>query len=157
MIFFLFYLEKGEFAFASYFDFDSDDAWADFTNDERFDDLRIAVAMFKKVDPAEIVFMSFINENRFDTTSAGWQMDLVSDNSWKEIEDICNTAIKPDEVGEDAMLDMISQGSELMIKLLEEEKEQEQNNNTGDGTETIVEEETVEYYQPYYDPYYVSP
>ena len=89
--------------------------------------------------------------------SAGWQMDLVSDNSWKEIEDICNTAIKPDEVGEDAMLDMISQGSELMIKLLEEEKEQEQNNNTGDGTETIVEEETVEYYQPYYDPYYVSP
>lgn len=149
-------LEKGEFAFDRYYDFESDDAWADFTNDERFDDLRIAVAMFKKIDPAEIVFMSFINENRFDTTSAGWQMDLVSDNSWKEIEDICNTAIKPDEVGEDAMLDMISQGSELMIKLLEEEKEQEQNNNTG-GDETVVEEETVAYYQPYYDPYYVSP
>lgn len=150
-------LEKGEFAFDRYYDFDSDDAWADFTNDERFDDLRIAVAMFKKIGPAEIVFMSFINENRFDTTAAGWQMDLVSDNSWKEIEDICNTAIKPDEVGEDAMLDMISQGSELMIKLLEEEKEQEQNNNTGSGSETVVEEETVEYYQPYYDPYYVSP
>lgn len=150
-------LEKGEFAFDRYYDFDSDDAWADFTNDERFDDLRIAVAMFKKIDPAEIVFMSFINENRFDTTTAGWQMDLVSDNSWKEIEDICDTAIKPEEVGEEAMLDMISQGSELMIKLLEEEKEQEQNNNTGDGSETVVEEETVEYYQPYYDPYYVSP
>ena len=150
-------LEKGEFAFDRYYDFDSDDAWADFTNDERFDDLRIAVAMFKKIDPAEIVFMSFINENRFDTTTAGWQMDLVSDNSWKEIEDICDTAIKPEEVGEDAMLDMISQGSELMIKLLEEEKEQEQNNNTGGGSETVVEEETVEYYQPYYDPYYVSP
>lgn len=150
-------LEKGEFAFARYYDFDSDDAWADFTNDERFDDLRIAVAMFKKVDPAEIVFMSFINENRFDTTAAGWQMDLVSDNSWKEIEEICSTAITPDEVGEDAMIDMIGQGSELMIKLLEEEKQQEQNNNTSDGTETVVEEETVEYYQPYYDPYYVSP
>jgi hypothetical protein len=150
-------LEKGEFAFARYYDFETDDAWADFTNDERFDDLRIAVAMFKKVDPAEIVFMSFINENRFDTTAAGWQMDLVSDNSWKEIEDICSTAIKPDEVGEDAMIDMIGQGSELMIKLLEEEKQQEQNNNTGSGTETVVEEETVEYYQPYYDPYYVSP
>ena len=148
-------LEKGEFAFARYFDFDSDDAWADFTNDERFDDLRIAVAMFKKIDPAEIVFMSFINENRFDTTTPGWQMDLVLDIVWNEIEDICNTAIKPDEVGEDAMLDMISQGSELMIQLLEEEKQQEQNNNS--GTETIVEEETVEYYRPYYDPYYVSP
>lgn len=151
-------LEKGEFAFDRYFDFDSDDAWADFINDERFDDLRIAVAIFKKVDPAEIVFMSFINENRFDTTSAGWQIDLISENSWKEIADICNTAIKPDEVGQDAMIDMISQGSELMIKLLEEEKEQEQNNNnTGNGNERVVEEETVEYYRPYYDPYYVSP
>jgi hypothetical protein len=151
-------LEKGEFAFARYFDFDTDDAWIDFTNDERFDDLRIAVALFKKLDPAEIVFMSFINENRFDTTSNGWQMDLVSDNEWAEIEEICKTAIKPDEVGEDAMVDMISQGSELMIKLLEEEEKQNQNNNNygGNGGD-IVEEETVEYYQPYYDPYYVSP
>jgi len=147
-------LEKGEFAFARYFDFDTDEAWADFTNDQRFDDLRIAVAMFKKLDPAEIVFMSFINENRFDTTSAGWQMDLVSDNDWKEIEEICKTAITPEEVGEDAMVDMINQGSELMMKLLEEE--QNNNNNNGGGGD-IVEEETVEYYQPYYDPYYVSP
>jgi hypothetical protein len=151
-------LEKGEFAFARYYDFDSDDAWADFTNDERFDDLRIAVALLKKLDPAEIVFMSFINEDRFDTSSNGWQMDVVSDNLWKEIEQICQTAIKPEEVGEDAMLDMIGQGAELMIKLMEEEKQQEQNNgNYEQGTSTIVEEETVEYYQPYYDPYYVSP
>lgn len=151
-------LEKGEFAFARYYDFDSDDAWADFANNERFDDLRIAVALFKKLDPAEIVFMSFINENRFDTKSNGWQIDLVSDNSWNEIEEICKTAIKPEEVGEDAMLDMIGQGAELMIKLMEEEKQQQQNNDNYDqGTETVVEEETVEYYQPYYDPYYVSP
>jgi hypothetical protein len=150
-------LEKGEFAFARYFDFDSDDAWADFTNDERFDDLRIAVALFKKIDPAEIVFMSFINENQFDTTSAGWQMDLVSDNTWKEIEEICNTAIKPEEVGEDAMADMIGQGSELMIKLLEEEINQEKNNNSNYNQDEVVEEETVTYYEPYYDPYYVSP
>src|SRR6202012_5259358 len=120
-------LEKGEFAFARYYDFDSDDAWADFANNERFDDLRIAVALFKKLDPAEIVFMSFINENRFDTQSNGWQMDLVSDNSWNEIEDICKTDIKPEEVGEDAMLDMMGQGAELMIKLREEEQQQNQN------------------------------
>ncbi len=150
-------LEKGEFAFARYFDFSTDDEWSNFTNDERFDDLRIAVAIFKKIDPAEIVFMSFINENRFDTASNGWQMDLLSDNDWKEIEEICKTAIKPEEVGEDAMVDMISQGSELMIKLLEEEQKQNQNNNNNNGTDTIVEEETVEYYEPYYDPYYVSP
>lgn len=151
-------LEKGEFAFARYFDFDTDEAWADFTNNERFDDLRIAVALFKKVDPAEIVFMSFLNENRFDTTANGWQMDIASDNEWKEIEEICRTAIKPEEVGEDAMVDMIGQGSELMMKLLEEENKQAQDNGTyNDGGETVVVEETVEYYEPYYDPYYVSP
>ncbi|MDB4920016.1 hypothetical protein [Mucilaginibacter sp.] len=153
-------LEKGEFAFDRYFDFDTDDAWVDFTNDDRFDDLRIAVAMFKKADPAEIVFMSFINENRFDTTAAGWQNELVSDNVWNEIEEICNTAIKPEDVGEDAMVDMINQGSELMIRLMEEEQKQNNNTNYGGGgttTTTVVEEETVEYYQPYYDPYYISP
>jgi hypothetical protein len=153
-------LEKGEFAFASFFDFDTDDAWANFTNNQRFDDLRIAVALFKKLDPAEIVFMSFINENRFDSTSNGWQMDLVSDNSWKEIEEICRTAIKPEEVGEDAMVDMIGQGSDLMIKLLEEEQKNNEQNNTVnyyEGTNTVVVEETVSYYEPYYDPYYVSP
>ncbi len=154
-------LEKGEFAFSRYFDFETDAAWADFTNNGRFDDLRIAVAIFKKIDPAEIVFMSFINENRFDTASAGWQMDLVSDNEWNGIEEICKTAIKPEEVGEDALVDMIGQGSELMIKLLEEEvkqNEQSNNNNNGaGGNNAIVEEETVAYYQPYYDPYYVSP
>jgi len=150
-------LESGEFAFARYFDFTTDEAWADFTNNERFDDLRIAVAIFKKIDPAEIVFMSFINENRFDTATTGWQMDLVSDNDWDEIEDICKTAIKPEEVGEDAMVDMIGQGSELMIKLLEEEQQQNQNNQGNTNGGDVVEEETVEYYQPYYDPYYVSP
>jgi hypothetical protein len=152
-------LEKGEFAFDSYYNFDSDDAWFEFTDNERFDDLRIAVALFKKLDPAEIVFMSFINENRFDVTTTGWQMDLISDNEWNEIEAICSTAIKPEEVGDDAMVDMINQGSELMMKLMEEDAKQQQeddNNNYNDG-DTIVEEETVEYYQPYYDPYYVSP
>ena len=150
-------LEKGEFAFARYFDFTTDEAWADFANDERFDDLRIAVALFKKVDPAEIVFMSFINENRFDTSSAGWQMDLASDNNWNEIEEICKTAIKPEDVGEDAMVDMIGQGSELMMKLLAQENEQNQQNADYNSSDTIVEEETVAYYEPYYDPYYISP
>jgi len=150
-------LEKGEFAFARYYDFDTDEAWADFTNDERFDDLRIAVALFKKLDPAEIVFMSFINENRFDTTSSGWQIDLVSDNDWAELEEICATAIKPEDIGNDAMEDMVTQGSELMISLMKEEQERQAEDDNYTETETIVEEETVEYYEPYYDPFYVSP
>ncbi|MBB6501204.1 hypothetical protein [Pedobacter cryoconitis] len=154
-------LEKGEFAFSRYFDFDSDAAWDNFKNDQRFDDMRIAVAQFKKLNPADIVFMSFINENRFDTSSTGWQMDLVSSNTWTEIESIVSTAIQTTEVQEDAMVDMIKQGTELMISLMEEEarqrKEDEQNNNGNDNGQQTTVYETVEHYEPYYDPWYVSP
>jgi hypothetical protein len=150
-------LEKGEFAFARYYDFDTDDQWLNYVNNSRWDDLRIAVALFKKLDPAEIVFMSFINENRFDTKSNGWQINLMADGIWRELEDICQTAIKPEEVGQDAMEDMVGQGSELMIKLLQEEQNREREEQNNNYQEEVVEEETVEYYQPYYDPYYVSP
>jgi len=153
-------LEKGEFAFSRYFDFDTDEQWDSFKNDQRFDDLRIAVALFKKLDPAEIVFMSFINENRFDTASNGWQMDLIDDAIWKEIEEIVNTAITPEEVGTDAMEDMIGQGSDILMNLLKKEEDrrrEEEQNNQQTYTEEIVVEETVAYYEPYYDPYYVSP
>lgn len=159
-------LTKGEFAFSRYFDFDTDEQWDNFTNDERFEDLRIAVALFKKMDPAEIVFMSFINEKRINTEVTGWQMDLASDTIWNEIEEICNAALKPEQLGTpDVIEDIVRQGTDLMMELLKQEqdrrKEEEEqmrvsNNNT--QQETIVEEyETVEYYQPYYDPWYVSP
>lgn len=152
-------IEKGEFAFSHFFDFDTDQQWDNFKNDPRFEDVRIAVALFKKLDPAELVFMSFINENRFDTNATGWQMDLLSDAIWDEIEKIVDAATKPEDLGEDAMTDMITQGSELMVKLLREEQERNKNNNQDNGQEeeVVYETQTVEYYQPYYDPWYVSP
>lgn len=162
-------LTAGEFAFARFFDFDSDEEWFNYVSDERFEDLRIAVAIAKKIDPAELVFMSFINENRFNTDAEGWQMDLASDAIWEQIENICKAALKPEQLGTpDVIEDIMKQGTALMLDLLEEEqnrkKEEEEEmrregayNNT--QQETVVEEyETVEYYQPYYrDPWYVSP
>ena len=44
-------LTKGEFAFAKFFDFDTDEAWDAYKSDQRFEDLRIAVAIYKKMDP----------------------------------------------------------------------------------------------------------
>lgn len=160
-------LTKGEFAFARFFDFDTDEEWDNFTDDPRFEDLRIAVAIFKKMDPAEIVFMSFINEKRIDTEATGWQMDLASDTMWQEIEDICATSLKPEQLGTpDVIEDIVRQGTDLMMELLkeeqehhrEEEEEMRANSSNRGQQETIVEEyETVEYYEPYYDPWYVSP
>jgi len=155
-------LEKGEFAFSKYFDFDTDQEWDNYKNDNRFEDLRIAVAMFKKLNPAEIVFMSFINENAFDTEATGWQIDLVDDAIWNEIEKVCDSAIKPEDLGNDAMEDMIAQGAELLVSILKEEakRAQEEKQNTNYNSTDIVEETVVEeytYYEPYYDPFYVSP
>ncbi len=155
-------LEKGEFAFSKYFDFDTDQEWDNYKNDNRFEDLRIAVALFKKLNPAEIVFMSFINENAFDTEATGWQIDLVDDAIWNEIEKVCDSAIKPEDLGNDAMEDMVGQGAELLINILKEEakRAQEEKQNINYNSTDIIEETVVEeytYYEPYYDPFYVSP
>lgn len=153
-------LEKGEFAFSRYFDFTTDEEWNQFKQSNRFDDVRIAVAIFKKINPAEIVFMSFINEGRFDTQSTGWQMDIVSNAIWQEIEHICETAIKPEDLGDDVIKDILTQGNTLLIDILKEEaaraQEENQNNNNNYQEETVIEETTT-YYEPYYNPFYVSP
>ena len=157
-------LEKGEFAFAKYFDFNTDAEFDAYKVDERFDDVRIAVSRFKKMNSFEIVFMSFINENRFDTTKTGWQIDLLSDDIWMEIDDIVKTAISIEQLGgEDVIKDIVEQGSKLMIELIKQEAELRKqdlinNDNPVEETETIeVIEEEVVYYESYYDPYYVSP
>jgi hypothetical protein len=109
--------------------------------------------------------MSFINEKRIDTQITGWQMDLVTDDLWHEIEEICATSLKPEQLGTpDVIEDIVRQGSELMITLLKDEQTRQKEDAevataaNGAQQQPIVEEyETVEYYQPYYDPWYVSP
>lgn len=157
-------LDKAEFAFSKYFDFQTDQDWENFKNEPRFEDLRLAVALFKKLNPAEIVFMSFINENRFDTKSNGWQIDLMSDQIWAEIEKICETALKPEQLGTEAMEDIIAQGSQIVVDLLKKEEArrvEEIRSNPVNPSCEVIEEEIIEeesvYYESYYDPYYISP
>ncbi|MBW2184195.1 MAG: hypothetical protein JRF49_10075 [Deltaproteobacteria bacterium] len=172
-------LQAGEFAFASYLDFEDNASWKNFLNDDRWDDIRLAVAEFKKLDPVEIAFMSFLNEDRFGRDETGWQFDLLLGNIWDEIILICNTAIRWEDLGyedekgsvsaEDVITDIIKQGSALMIKLLEREeklrKEQpEESEDFDDDNEedhvvekVVVEAQPINYYYSYYDPFYVSP
>lgn len=163
-------LTAGIFAFAKFFDFDSDAAWEAYLRQENWEDLRIAVAEYKKVDPLEIVFMSFLNENRFDFTKHGWQFDITSGIVWDEMEKICNAALSVEQVNQgDAtvMPDIISQGAELTVSLLQQEAEINKNDPQAapdsaqpQQVETITEETYVyppQYYQPYYQPMYISP
>ena len=171
-------LAGGEFAFSSYFDFDDDTDWRQFLADDRWEDLRIAVAEYKKLDPIEIVFMSFISENRFGRDQTGWQFDLLLGSVWDEIVEICNSAIRWNELGfedeegtvsaKEVMEDIIIQGAEIIIELHEKEAglapktfndyNSEPRSGNGEVVEQIViEEHPVSYYGAYRDPYYVSP
>jgi hypothetical protein len=174
-------LVKGEFAFSKFFDFADDEQWNLFKNQERFYDVRIAVAKFKKINATEIVFMSFINENRFDTKNKGWQLNLILDTMWGEIDTIVNTAITVEDLGTDVLENIINQGTALMMSLINKEIEikkqaleqakaeqlcmadddegAEQTEEYIIETTTIITEyeEDIDYYAPYYDPYYYNP
>ncbi|RMH68653.1 MAG: hypothetical protein D6675_15500 [Gemmatimonadetes bacterium] len=174
-------LEAGEFAFSYYFDFDNMDEWRAFLQDERWEDLRIAVADYKGIDPVEIVFMSFIHENRFGRDETGWQFDLLLGTVWDEILEICNTALLKDDLayedehgyvsGEDVIEDIITQGTELMIELYQKDEQfnvpdetpvYEAVGDNGHGDELVVEKVVmipypVDYYYPYRDPRYLRP
>jgi len=120
-------LGTGEFAFASCDEFKNETEWRNFLDNEQWDDLRVAVAEYRDMDPVEIVFMSFINENRFGKNETGWQFDLLLGTVWDEILEIADTAIRWQELGwedeqgsvraEDVIKDIIHQGTEIMIRI----------------------------------------
>jgi hypothetical protein len=165
--------EAGEFAFENYFDFDTDEQWDQYKSQERFFDVRIAVANFKNMNPHELVFMSFINSGRFDTNQTGWQFDLITDRLWIEIDDICRESISIEDLGEEVIKNIINRGTEVIIDITRQELERkkqeleqakmvdvgvvEEVEYIEETTEIIEEyEEDLVYYEPYYDPFFVS-
>jgi hypothetical protein len=165
--------EAGEFAFERYFDFDTDEEWDEYKNQERFFDVRIAVAKLKHMNVHELIFMSFINSNRFDTHQTGWQFDVMTDRIWAEIDDICREAITIDDLGADVVKNIIKRGTEIMMEITRQEierkkQELEQARTVDAGVDEDVEyieettviieeyEEDLVYYEPYYDPFFVS-
>jgi hypothetical protein len=161
-------LEAGEFAFEKILDM-SEEEFQDFLNDERWEDVRVAVCEFKKIDPLQMIFLSFLKENRIDVNVNGWPQILTNGSLWDEITEICESAITVEQLSVDEQLkNIVSQGSELLKTLLEREQQEQESVQEQEITETvtttteeIIEEDVVDditYYDPYfYDPYYVSP
>ena len=120
-------LEAGEFAFARYDEFPDAEAWQRFLSQDRFEDLRVAVAMYEGRDPVEVVFMSLVNEDQFGRDGHGWSHDLLLGRIWDDIADVCNTALKVEDLGYDAegehisaevvIRDIIAQGRALMREM----------------------------------------
>jgi len=121
-------LTQGEFAFERYFDFLEPEEWKAYLHQERFEDVRIAIAEHLDIDAVEIVFMSFIREDRFGRNAAGWQFDLLLGSVWDDILDVCNSAIDLSELGYQdgdrwidgsvVAEDILQQGGALLGKLL---------------------------------------
>jgi len=122
-VFCLFDISSLEFAFASYDALNVED-WHELKSQERFKDLRIAVAEFKNIDPIEIVFMNFLNSGRIDTESELWELSLLDGSYWTEILEICNTAFHWYELGNNDVEArantefMINKGNEVVRQLL---------------------------------------
>jgi hypothetical protein len=140
------------------------------------------VCEFKKIDPLEVIFMSFLNDGKFETHDQdgreirGWQKVLTGDDTWNNIIGICNSQLHADEYMEDNIMEnLVKKGSELMLELFKQEEEynkrkeqEEEEQEEEEVTITTVEEETYvdyvdpplydyDYFYPYMDPFYVSP
>lgn len=181
-------LQDGTFAFENFFNFNTDDEWNNYLNQpNKWTDCRVAVAEFKKINPIEIIFMSFLKNGRFDLSQTGWQTDIFTGLIWKEIQDICNSNFSVDEInnGDNGRMPiLIARGQEVIIEHRRREDENRQINQQADeqdsinqqnqNTEEVIEETVVteyveepifldNYFQPYNyytvynDPFYVSP
>nr|MBL0716498.1 hypothetical protein [Desulfobacterales bacterium] len=162
-------LGEGTFAFEEYFNITDVKQWNKYLNDERWEDLRVAVAIYKKLNPVEIVFMSFLQEEQFGNRGEGWEFDLLLGSIWDDILKVCNTALSAPDLAyqdEDGSLvdgnmvleDVIIQGAELNLALHKQEQKlhqelQEKENDDGYG----VNEIETEVYEYYCQPMYISP
>ncbi len=162
-------LEAGIFAFERVFEMD-DIEWESYISGENFVDLRIAVALYKKMNPTDIVFISFLKEGQFETDKPNWQFDLLSGLIWSDIEEIIETAVQIEDLGykdennetvpgEVVVEDIVCKGASLNVKLHAEEEHRKKRdhqfpNDFSDAGEGKYE---VTNFDKYYDPHYISP
>lgn len=123
-------LAEGEFAFERYHDFGEDEgeAWAEYVDQDRFADLRVAVAKQDGLDPIEVVFLSMVAEGRFGVDDHGqWSEERLTGEVWEKILLLVNQALSVDDLGyEDeqgrvsgleVLEDVMAQGRELRARL----------------------------------------
>jgi hypothetical protein len=115
-------LKNHSFAFSQYKDCKTDRDWSALLAQERWEDIRLAVAEYKGLDPVEMVFMSLIHEGRFGRNEEGaWDEDLLLGEIWDEIESICNSAPRMASLNlsETSIQTLLSKGQGVLMTLKE--------------------------------------
>jgi hypothetical protein len=172
----------GEFGYAEYFSFDTDDQFMQHINQDRFEDLRVAVCEMKGINPLDVIFLEFVDTGKYDFEQSGWQADLVTGLIWDEMLSVANSNIHVEDLtetdedgnvthtGEDVMKIIMKEGTDLMMDLIahqdeldreaeEYEEDYDDEEDTYVVTEYYVQQPVydVVYYEVYYDPFYFSP
>jgi DNA-binding PadR family transcriptional regulator len=143
----------------------------DLLEGEHWEDLRVAVAEFKGVDPYRVVFLALLSDQTFFENS-DWKYDLALGVLFEEMEEIVHSQVTEEELGydsdtgfisgQDVLQDVIEQGSVLNKERYEKEmaarKEREQRQASGENEEEEVVTTTTYHgggygYYPYYDPW----
>ncbi|MGF1468659.1 MAG: hypothetical protein ACFCGT_21245 [Sandaracinaceae bacterium] len=160
-------LEEGTFAFERIFDVQEEADWQAYLAEDRWEDLRLAVAEYKDIDPGEVVLLSLLHEGRFDPTEPGWQEALTSEDLWDEVDEILESALRIEDLayedddgpvsGREVIEDVIQQGAELNQDLKAREAEAIASGELVDEGDDEDDPYTAEAYEAYLDPAYVPP
>jgi hypothetical protein len=109
------YVDLGEGVFA--------DPDTDLLDDERWEDLRVAVAEHKKMEPYRIVFLAMLADDAF-FQNPDWKFDMGTETLFDEMESLTREQLGTEDLayededgnlvsGEDVLEDVIEQGSRI--------------------------------------------
>ncbi len=141
-------LEQGEFAYASYNECSTEEAWNHLKNEPRWSDLRVAMLDHLDGDSTEIVYAQMLIEGHYHPQVEHWQQCLMRGKWWREITSLCDSAIQMEDLGYiqqkekitgEQVLDTIYDQAILILKsLYPDDLEIQSNLNSWYNTEASV-------------------
>ena len=150
-------LNEGKFALSEFENYETDEEWRLFyDNLDRnvWLDLQINIAIYNKLDPYKLIFMSLIDENTFGN-ELNWQFDVHSELFVNKITEIYkNNYIEPDkesdpnlEIYNDTLKNVYEQGKQITLNYLSNKLKSRKEKNI---------QQNIEYYEeiPIYEEVY---
>ena len=167
--------DTGSFAMEKMAEFlvgEQEEEWAEYKAESRWQDYRIPVAVFKGLDPREMIFFSMVAEGQLepseDDENNDWAVRLFSIELWEEMYEILRTAPRWEDQGAEGvkpkkiMKTIIKMGAGVVMeqmRYLDEIINDEGGHAVSDNdgyTTTVIEEyydDPVYYGGAYYTPF----